>query len=80
MKKINDTSKLYKIYGLEFPLTCDLVAKFIFGVKDSDNEIIKAIKNNKICEYDLSSFFINYEYNWQSDIYFIEDYLSKLIN
>jgi hypothetical protein len=78
--EITDTSDLYSKFGEDYPYASDAVAKFIFGYNEIDNEIVNAIKNNKLDEYELSEFMLDYEYSWEENMETINDYVKNLIN
>lgn len=78
--EIDSTSDLYSKFGEDYPYASDAVAKFIFGYNEIDNEIVNAIKNNKLDEYELSEFMLDYEYSWEENMETINDYVKNLIN
>jgi protein subunit release factor A len=78
--EINSASDLYSKFGKKYPYASDIVAKFIFGYNEIDNEIVNSIKNNKLDEYELSEFMLDYEYSWEENMETINDYVKNLIN
>jgi hypothetical protein len=71
-----DITKMYNKFGKDFSLAADLIAYYIFNYKDSDNSILKYIKNhaNK-----LSELAMNYENSWEDNMEDIETRVKEII-
>ena len=81
MTNIQTVDKLYSNYGVMYPYACDAIAFYIFGNRDDDNIVMRAIKGvykgSQIDTHNLSIFMLDREYCWQDHIEDIDNFVSN---